>query len=217
MCSRISAMACSNSSIASSALRPSQGEAAACEVLPKNSTSVAVSASRLPLTISFLSPGCQERTTSVFLKAPAISMKVLPMRISSAGEPKIWMVPGSFFAIRSRFAATAAATAAVPSRLWPQPCPGAPFTSGSLRASPPCWESSGSASYSARIPTTGSPNPAVATKAVGSFPTPRCTWKPSFSSRSSKSAADFFSCSAVSENSQSCLETCSQRVRVWSR
>jgi hypothetical protein len=33
----MSDMACSNSSIASSALRPSQGEAAACAVLPKNS------------------------------------------------------------------------------------------------------------------------------------------------------------------------------------
>src|SRR6266851_4359926 len=48
MCSRISDIACSNSSIASSALRPSHGEAAAWAVLPKNSTSEALSAKRLP-------------------------------------------------------------------------------------------------------------------------------------------------------------------------
>ena len=47
-CSRISDIACSNSSSASSALRPSHGEAAACAVFPKNSTSVAVSASLVP-------------------------------------------------------------------------------------------------------------------------------------------------------------------------
>lgn len=47
-------------------------------------------------------------------------MKVLPIMTSSAGVPKSLMVPGSFRATRSRFAATAAATEAVPSRLCPQ-------------------------------------------------------------------------------------------------
>src|SRR6266849_6302782 len=113
MCSRISDIACSNSSIASSALRPSHGEAAAWAVLPKNSTSEALSAKRLPTAIRLSSDGCQERTTSVLRKAPAWSMKVFPTSISSAGVPISWIVPGSLLSNRVRLAATAAVAAAV--------------------------------------------------------------------------------------------------------
>ncbi len=217
MCSRIRDIACSNSSRASRELRPIQGWAAAWAVLPKNSTSVAVSASRVPTVISFLSLGCQESTTSLFLKAPPMIMNVLPIRISSAGEPKTWIVPGSFCSTRARLAATAAAIAAVPRRLCPQPCPGASATRGSFFASPACCESPGRASYSARTPTTGEPDPAVATHAVLIPPTLRVTLNPSFSRSSAVRFADLVSCRAGSENSQICVATFSQRERVWSR
>ena len=55
------------------------------------------------------------------LNAPSRIMNVLPNSTSSAGVPNSWMVPASFRDCRSRFAATAAAVAAVPSRLCPQP------------------------------------------------------------------------------------------------
>ena len=48
----------------------------------------------------------------------------------------------------------------------------------------------------------GAPVPAVATKAVGSPPTPQVTLKPSFWSTSASAWADFFSCSAISGVSQ---------------
>ncbi len=144
-------------------------------------------------------------------------MNVFPTICSSAGVPKTRSVPGSFWATRTRFAATAAATAAVPRRLWPQPCPGAPATRGDFDASPPFCERPGSASYSARIPTTGDPEPALATKAVGMPPTPRVTVNPSFSRIPARSSADFVSLSAVSEKSQIRSAASSHRARSASR
>src|SRR5271169_723419 len=145
-------------------------------------------------------------------------MKGLPRSCSSAGVPKTRIVPGSFFSTRSRFAATAAATAAVPSRLWPHPWPGAPAASGVFFGAPAACESPGSASYSARIPTTGGPLPAEATKAVGMPATPRVTRNPSFSRTSARSADDFVSWRAVSENPQIFPETSFQRADAdWSQ
>ncbi len=111
----------------------------------------------------------------------------------------------------------AAAVAAVPSRLCPQPCPG-PFSTTALFAAVPAFcERPGSASYSARKATVGEPDPAVATNAVGSPPTPQVTLKPSFWSASTSACADFFSCSAVSGVSQIFRATVVHRSRVWSR
>ena len=149
--------------------------------------------------------------------APALSMNTFPSSSSSAGVPKIWMVPGSFCSMRARFAATPAATADVPSRLCPHPCPGAPSFSGSFFASPGFCDSPGSASYSAMTATTGAPLPAVAMNAVGIPATLRSTLKPSFWSRSSMAAADLSSWRPVSAYSHSWRDIPSQRVRVWSR
>ena len=72
------------------------------------------------------------------------------------------------------FTATAAASAPVPSRLWPQPWPGA-FSSIAWRCAVcASCDNPGSASNSPTMPMTGLPEPNVATNAVGMSATPRC-------------------------------------------
>ena len=74
--------------------------------------------------------------------------------------------------------ATAAASAPVPSRLWPQPWPGAFSSIGWRAAVCASCESPGSASNSPTMPITGLPEPNVATNAVGMSATPDCHVEP---------------------------------------
>ena len=87
---------------------------------------------------------------------------------------------------------------------------------GVFFGTPAACERPGSASYSARIPTTGVPLPAEATNAVGIPATPRVTLNPSFSRMSARSADDFVSWRAVSEKSQIFSDTSFQRADVES-
>mgnify|MGYP002651003234 CR=1 FL=1 len=64
-------------------------------------------------------------------------------------------------------AAQAAARAAVPRQLWPQPWPLPPFTSSWYAVLPAACERPDSASYSASRPMIGLPLPKEAEKAVG--------------------------------------------------
>jgi len=81
------------------------------------------------------------------------------MTVSSAGEPKTLIVPGSLYLSMASLTAIAAAAAAVPMALCPQPWPGAPATIGSCFGTRPFWESVGRASNSPRMPMTGFPEP----------------------------------------------------------
>ena len=100
--------------------------------------------------------------------------------------------------------ANAAPRAAVPRRLCPQPWPGPPASTGSLVADTFC-EIPGKASYSPRMPMMGFPDPQLATKAVGIWPTPVSMLKPAPSSSSESHWAAENSCSPSSGLSQIAL------------
>ena len=111
----------------------------------------------------------------------------------------------------------AAATAAVPSRLWPQPCPGAGATSGALRASARRLGQPGQRVVLGEEPDRrragargGHEGGRLATHAAGDL-------EPFLLERLHQRLADFFSFSAVSGMSQNFFASVVQRSRVWSR
>ena len=73
--------------------------------------------------------------------------------------------------------ATAASAEADPSRLCPQPCPGAPATTGASAGASFC-DRPGKASNSPISAITGLPLPKLAVNAVGMPASPACTSKP---------------------------------------
>ena len=124
----------------------------------------------------FLSKGCHVTAADRSSKIPCSFIRIFPTTISSAGQPYTRIVPLiPSCSIRS-LRLHAAPAHALPSRLCPQPCPGPPFPF--CRGTHPC-ASPGSASYSARNPITGVPQPHSAIKAVSNPASPQLTANPS--------------------------------------
>src|SRR5688572_20630758 len=123
------------------------------------------------------------------------------MPVSSAGVPNSLIVPLIAPAAMACLIAIAAPVLPVPNTEWPQPCP-AITPARAVRSGEASCESPGSASYSARMPITGWPDPYVATNAVGMPATPASTVKPLALSRSCSSFDDFTSSSPVSAHPQ---------------
>ena len=180
-CSRIRFTRKFIASTPSSADRPWSGAPAACAEIPRKRNFAERFASESPGLASFRSPGCHASTASTSEKNPSRTRYTLPAPPSSAGVPYTRMRPSLPLRSSQSFTANPAATEAVPKRWWPQACP-APTPSRSSARGAAVWLMPGRASNSARIPTTGPPEPHSATKAVGIPAIPASTSNPAAAS-----------------------------------
>ncbi len=149
------------SSTASSALLPSHGAPAACELDPLNeySTDTMPLPPPSPQLVPMSLPTCTKSAASTSLKMPARTKCALVPSASSATPGQRIRVPGSLSRSIAFFTDNAAVMMSACPALWPSPWPGAPGTISLRVTTPGIWLVLGRPSMSVPSAMIGWPDP----------------------------------------------------------